>query len=37
MPDAPSIEYWYYIIYEIFVMEGITFSMRLQEPKFEKI
>lgn len=29
MPDASSIEYWYYIIYEIFVMEEITFSMRL--------
>lgn len=35
MPDAPSIEYCYYIIYEIFVMEVITFSMRLQEQKFD--
>ncbi len=36
-PDAPSLEDWYDIIYEIYVMERITFSVRLQQSKFEAI
>ena len=35
--NSPSMDDWYGIIYEIFVMERITFSMRLQELKFEGI
>lgn len=37
MPDTPSTEDWYDIIYEIFVMENLTFSMTFQEFKFEEI
>lgn len=36
-PDAPSIENWYDNIYEIFLKERITFSVRLQEHKSEEI
>lgn len=36
-PNAPSMESWYDIIYEIFVMERITFSLRLQQHKFEEV
>lgn len=36
-PDIPSIEEWYDIVYEVYVMERITFSMRLQQTKFEDI
>lgn len=36
-PDAPSIDDWYDIIYEIFVLERITFSLRWQQSKFEAI
>ena len=33
-PDAPSLEDWFDITYEIFVMERITFSLKLQQSKF---
>lgn len=36
-PHTPTIKEWYDIIYEIFVMERITFSLRLQNRKFEEI
>ena len=36
-PDIPSLEDWYDIIHDIFVMERITFSVRLQLSKFEKV
>ena len=36
-PDVPSIDEWYDIIYDVFVMERITFSMRLQQSKFNDI
>ena len=36
-PDAPSLEDWYDMIYDIFVMEVITFSLKLQQSKFEAI
>ena len=36
-PNSPSIDDWYDIIYEIFVMERITVSMRLQELTFKDI
>ena len=36
-PNSPSIEDWYDIVYDIFVMERITFSVRLQKTKFEEI
>ena len=36
-PDSPSIKEWYDIIYKIYVMERITFSLRLQDCKFEDI
>lgn len=35
-PGSPSIEDWYDIIYEIFVMERMTVSIRLQKTKFEE-
>lgn len=34
--STPSIQDWYDIIYEIVVMERITFCPRLQEIKFER-
>ena len=36
-PDVPSIDEWYDIIYDVYVMERITFSMRLQQSKFNDI
>lgn len=35
--DTSSVEDWYDIIYDIFIMERVTFSTRLQETTFEEI
>ena len=35
--DIPSLDNWYDKIHEIYIMERITFSMRLQENTFEEI
>ena len=37
MANALSIESWYSIIYEVFVMKGNIFSMRLQKHIFEEL
>lgn len=36
-PDTPNIDEWYDIVYEVFVMERITYSLRLQPSKFDEI
>lgn len=36
-PDAPSVENWYDIIYETFLMERNTFTMKLQENKSKEM
>ena len=36
-PDTPYVKEWYDIFYEIFVMESITFSIRLRGTTFEEI
>ena len=35
-PDSPTIEEWTDIVNEIYIMEKITFSLRLQMDKFTK-
>lgn len=36
-PEVPTVEDWIDIMYEIFVMERITFSLRLQQARFAGI
>jgi len=35
--NVPSLEDWQQIVYGLFVMERITFTIRLQTDKFDKI
>ncbi|KAF7653274.1 hypothetical protein LDENG_00085170, partial [Lucifuga dentata] len=36
-PEIPSINDWIDVIYQVYIMEGITLSRRLQQDKLEEV